>query len=112
MLCLIFLLRVSKKYNCNGGQTFAKRTVDKCHGYENELQWPNSFSPALSRKPGPGPWTPACAGATVERRPHFIVLRGLRKAIVILSAAEESTIARQRRPTPSDPDPSTSLRVT
>ena len=42
-----------------------------CHCYENELQWPNSFSPALSRKPGPGPWTPACAGATVERRPHF-----------------------------------------
>ena len=43
----------------------------QCHCYENELQWPNSFSPALSRKPGPGPWTPACAGATVERRPHF-----------------------------------------
>ena len=43
----------------------------QCHCYENELQWPNSFSPALSRKPGRGPWTPACAGATVERRPHF-----------------------------------------
>ena len=42
-----------------------------CHCYENELPWPNSFRPALSRKPGPGPWTPACAGATVERRPHF-----------------------------------------
>ena len=46
----------------------------QCHFYENELQWPNSFSPALSRKPGPGPWTPAFAGATVESRSSFYSL--------------------------------------
>ena len=46
----------------------------QCHCYENELQWPKSFSPALSRKPGPGPWTPAFAGATVERRSSFCSL--------------------------------------
>ena len=88
-------------------------SVVACHCYENELQWPNSFSPALSRKPGPGPWTPACAGATVESGGHiFIVLRGLRKAIVILRVAEESTRVIEHRLDPKPIDPSTSLRVT
>ena len=41
----------------------------------------------------------------------FIVLRGPRKAIVILSAGEESTFVKQNR-TPLPRDPSAAFRVT
>ena len=95
-----------------GFHPLALPSQGQCHCYENELQWPNSFSPALNRKPGPGPWTPACAGATVERRPHFHRLARSSQGHSDSECGRRIYVRLAVTPAPSTRDPSALLRVT